>query len=339
MTGGGLHALDPVIAPRFRFDPQARIATMGSCFAQHISRDLAAHGIEPFVAEPGPDGLDQAERRRRGYGVFSARYGNVYTVRQAVQLMRRAFGKFDPEDDAWLRDDRWVDPFRPTVEPDGFPTRKAMRADRKQHLAATRAVVSMCDVLVLTLGLTVAWRSRIDGAVFSLAPGVAGGSFDPERHEFVNFGVSETIDDLGRFARAFHKRNPTGCILLTVSPVPLVATFEDRHVLVSTVESKAILRAAAGEIVRRHAFVDYFPSFEIITATGNDRYFGDDFRTVTEAGVDHVMRIFRRHYLGMGKAATVAPQSPAVPEDDIICDEAEIAASLSGQDRRGQALR
>src|SRR5690349_14915994 len=79
------HRLDPVVHAKFRIGPQARVATAGSCFAQHISRRLQAIGFHYFVAEDAPALSDEA-RRARNYGVFSARYGNVYTARQLLQL-------------------------------------------------------------------------------------------------------------------------------------------------------------------------------------------------------------------------------------------------------------
>ena len=44
---------------------------------------------------------------------------------------------------------------------------------------------------MFTLGLTEAWRSRHDGCVFPVAPGVSGGEWSPDDHEFVNSTVEE----------------------------------------------------------------------------------------------------------------------------------------------------
>jgi hypothetical protein len=37
-----------------------------------------------------------------GHGVFTARYGNIYTSQQLLQLLRRAFGRFTPKEDVWV---------------------------------------------------------------------------------------------------------------------------------------------------------------------------------------------------------------------------------------------
>ena len=85
------------------------------------------------------------------------------------------------------------------------------------------------------------------------------------RYAFVNFTVPETVEDLTGFLASLRSVNSKAKVILTVSPVPLVATYEDRHVLVSTTTSKAVLRVAATEVSSAHAWVDYFPSYEIIT--------------------------------------------------------------------------
>ena len=120
------------------------------------------------------------EARTAGYGVFSTRSGNLYTARALLQLFDRAYGELVPRDSAWLRPDgRYADPFRPQIEPAGFATVAELIASREVHLAAVRTMFEQLGILIFTLGLTEAWRSTIDGAVFPLAPGVTAGEMDP----------------------------------------------------------------------------------------------------------------------------------------------------------------
>ena len=58
-------------------------------------------------------------------------------------------------------------------------------------------------------------------------------------------------------------------MILTVSPVPLVATAAGKHVLVATTYSKSVLRVACEEVCQKAADVMYFPSYEIITGNYN----------------------------------------------------------------------
>jgi hypothetical protein len=318
----------------FTIGRNQRVATMGSCFAQHIARHLAQIGCNYFVAESRPAAMSESDAVQRQYGVFSARYGNVYTPRQAVQLFDRALGRFAPLERAWARGDRWVDPFRPQVEPEGHASVEALEASRAQHLACTRDVFTASDCLVFTLGLTEGWRDRRDGAVFPLAPGVSGGDFDPARHEFVNFGIDEVRGDLNALVARIAEVNPTCRIILTVSPVPLVATFERRHVWASTTCSKAVLRVAADEAERRHSQVLYFPAYEIITSpAAGGRYYADDLRQVTELGVQHVMRVFSAHFIetDAGTAAAngaAAAAAAALVPSEVVCDEETIERAM-----------
>lgn len=331
--------MDPMSRAPFMISASDKVATMGSCFAQHISRRLQASGFNYFVPEAAPASLSAAEAKAANYGVFSARYGNIYTVRQAVQLFDRAFGHAT-FDEAWERDDRLVDPFRPQIDPKGFADLNALRASRAEHLAAVRRVFEEADVLVFTLGLTEAWRSIATGAVYPTAPGVAGGAFDPALFEPVNFKVDEVIADLDLFVTKARSVNAGVRIILTVSPVPLKATFEDRHVLQSTVYSKSVLRVAAQHAADSHDDVVYFPSFEIITGPGGaGRYYAQDLREVKDLGVAHVMRVFERHFIrgeGADPAAATAPVFDTGGHSDVICDEDVLEAALQGSRMRRQ---
>lgn len=109
--------------------------------------------------------------------------------------------------------------------------------------------------------------------------------------------IDRVRDDLFAFINALRQVN-AGCrIILTVSPVPLIATYANAHVRCSTTYSKSVLRVAAEEASERFPSVAYFPSYEIIVGHYNKgAYFEPDLRSVTAAGVDHVMRCFFRNF-------------------------------------------
>lgn len=106
--------VDPVVRPKFKITHSDNVVTAGSCFAQHIARYLQKSGFTYFVTETAHPLLNPETIAEYNYGVFSARYGNIYTTRQLVQLLRRAYNLYIPEDDIWIRPDgRFIDPFRP----------------------------------------------------------------------------------------------------------------------------------------------------------------------------------------------------------------------------------
>lgn len=319
--------VDPVSNPGFKLTPNSKVATAGSCFAQHISRALEKNGFNYFVTENADD-LSETDAEKSNYRVFSARFGNLYTARQLLQLFDRAYGNFHPADNAWARNDgSLVDPFRPQIEADGFASMEDLQSSRLRHFESVREMFENLDVFVFTLGLTEAWHSLTDGAVFPLAPGVAGGEMDATRYGFVNFSVTEVVADFKLFLDKLRSVNQGARVIITVSPVPLIATYEDRHVLVSTTASKAILRVAADEICRHKSNVDYFPSYEIITGSfSRAEYFENDLRSIKADGVSHVMRLFLKHYTDQVADPALVEQlnREHVVVSDIICDEEAI---------------
>jgi hypothetical protein len=307
---------------------------MGSCFAQHLARHIRRLGLTYYVAECAAPSLSAAEASARGFEVFSARYGNIYTVRQAVQLFDRSFGAFTPADAVWQKDEGFVDAFRPQIEPQPFASVDDVQGSAVEHLGYVRDVFLKSSWIVFTLGLTEAWQSKLDGAVYPIAPGVSGGTFRPDKYAFVNFGVDDVRRDLFELIDKIHEVNPACRILLTVSPVPLIATYGTRHVWTATTYSKAVLRIAADEAERRYSHVTYFPSYEVITSpAAGGRYYADDLRQVTELGVEHVMRLFETHYVSQSDAGSStsknATEASAWSRPDVVCDEEVIEESLA----------
>jgi GSCFA family protein len=321
-------SIDPVIRVPFRIVRSDKIATAGSCFAQRMARHLRAKGYNYHITEPKPPFMPDAVAERHHFGVYSARYGNVYTTRQLLQLMRRAFKKFTPVDDCWEEDGRFIDPYRSTVNRAGYATLEDMQADRAHHLSRVRLMVRQADVLVFTLGLTEAWTNAADGAVYPVCPGCGGGTFDPERHVFKNFDHREVSADLRAAIKLMRMANPDLKIILTVSPVSIAATGEDRHVVHSNLYSKSTLCAAANDVARAIPDVAYFPSYEIVASPASrGRYYADDLRELTEEGVAHVMDIFTRHFIDES-GEPLAPQPRTDAEQlrheramQVICDE------------------
>lgn len=280
---------------KFDINPNDAVATAGSCFAQHISREMRARGFSVLDAEPAPSSLPTKDRGKFGYELYSARYGNIYTVRQLLQLVQEAVGLVENPEPVWKRAEHFVDSARPAVEPEGFIEASEVLAHRIYHLAKVKQLLLDSDVFVFTLGLTEGWILRSADWVFPMAPGILGGSWDQAKYQFKNFTSSEIIDDFYEIFRILDRLRSGRPLkyVLTVSPVPLTATFENQHVLISTTYSKSVLRAAAGQIAQEFENVDYFPSYEIISNPWNRGVFYDsNSRTVNSVGVDTVMNTF-----------------------------------------------
>jgi hypothetical protein len=285
--------ISDIYRKKFDIPATAAIATAGSCFAQHVAVHLRESGYNVMDMEPPPMGLSVEHAREHGYLLYSARFGNVYTVRQLLNLTQEAFGKLKVNDGIWTRDGRFFDALRPSVEPEGLDSEEELKAHRRRHVRRVRKMFEEAGVFIFTMGLTEAWVSRESGTVFPTAPGTIAGSYDPEKFRLKNFTYEEIRADFLAFRNIVREVNPGLRFILTVSPVPLTATATDDHVLVATMHAKSVLRAVAGTLAHECADIDYFPSYEIIASHFSRGFFYDaNLRTVSRAGVENVMRIF-----------------------------------------------
>lgn len=339
----GLAGLRALWSSRWALPADARFATFGSCFAQHIGRALVARGRSWLDAEPAPGRTPAEIARAFNYGIFSARTGNIYTAAQLLLLMRLAAGEEDPDrPELWSDGARVADSLRPAIEPGGFASAEEARLSRRSMVRAFRRAIAGADVFVFTLGLTEGWENAATGQPYAMCPGTVAGSFDPACHRFREYRFDEIRRALAEAVATMRAINPGLRVLLTVSPVPLTATASGRHVLVATTHSKAVLRAVAGEMAAADAGVDYFPSYEIIAgAPAAARFYEANLRSVTQAGVDTVMGHF---FAGLRLDAPEAHAGEAPPRqdaeaeaearmvaDDLVCEEQLLEAYARGR--------
>ena len=271
--------LNNIYTKKFSISQSDKIATAGSCFAQHVSRSLKSNGFKVIDKESSD---------------YSANYGNIYTVAQLLQLTKESISAIPIADIAWDKDGRFIDALRPGAITSPLDSSEDVSQHRLKHLHAVRSVLQELDVFIFTLGLTEAWIRLEDQVVFPSAPGVIAGEFNPELFEFKNYEFNSIITDFKEFvdtAKSFRQGRPFK-IILTVSPVPLTATASGKHILVANTYSKATLRTVAATL-SEDPLIDYFPSYEIVT---NPRYHLDSYdsnlRTVKQSTVENVMTYF-----------------------------------------------
>lgn len=316
---------------KFLINQNSKIATAGSCFAQHIGKRLRDKGFNVLDYEPPYWSIPYDKRSVYGYAIYSARYGNIYSVRQLLQLAKEAFEITVPKDVIWKnKEGKFVDALRPGVYPHGFDSPEEVLFFRKYHLSKVRALFQDMNILIFTLGLTEAWRHKESGTVFPMIPGVIAGEFDPNLYEFVNFTYEEIKSDLIELMQILDQSDPKN-YLFTVSPVPLTATATNNHVLVATMHSKSILRAVVGEIYNNYSNVDYFPSYEIVVNPwSKSKKYEDNQRSVLSTAVDEVMQIFLSQHNSefvLDKAIVGGAETSSSLEkiqqfsNDVVCEE------------------
>lgn len=328
--------LEDLYRPKFLLGRSDRVAVAGSCFAQHVGRNLRAQGFKVLDKEPAPDFLDDDVANRFGYRIYSARYGNIYTARQLLQLILDSDAGTTRPEDFWKKGDRVFDALRPNVEPDGLGSLDEAVLHRRQHLAQVRALFAETDVMIFTLGLTEAWENSDTGTVYPTCPGVLAGTFDASRHKFINYDFPTVLSDMIEVRSLLKAINPAMNMLLTVSPVPLTATASRQHVLVATTYSKSVLRAVCGSMVEMFDDVDYFPSYELISSPAARGFFYEpNLRSINRNGVALVMSQFLQAHAGSaadGSALCEEQETTAAPREqrrlarqrrkgDVVCEE------------------
>ncbi|GBD48708.1 GSCFA domain-containing protein [Methylopila sp. Yamaguchi] len=242
------------------------IVAFGSCFANNISNYLNNIGYNVATKKD-----NVAYISRMGDGMV-----NTYAIRQQFEW---AWNNVVPKADLWRGYD---------AEEFGYDETVRLR---------TAELFDAAEVFIITLGLSEVWYDEPTGEVFWRA--VPKDKYDPERHKFRVAGFSESLENLKAIYELIRERKPEAAIVFTVSPIPLAATFRPISCIVANSESKAILRAALGELLRDKQPTDdklfYFPSYEIVTEAFHHQ-FGGDRRHVFPHVLDLNMKAFERFY-------------------------------------------
>ncbi len=250
------------------FDDKASIVPFGSCFAYHIADYLFR--------------LDYNVSTRRKSVSYLSYMGdgivNTYALRQQFEW-------------AWL--DR-----RPAADVWHGQDLKALGFGEDVRLA-TKNLFDEADLFIITLGLSEVWYDGPTGEVFWRAVPIE--YFDPSRHKFRLSTYDDNLANLEAIVDLIRAHRPSAHILFTLSPVPLTATFRPIPCAVADAESKAILRAAVGQLMRSRADekLHYFPSYEIVQRFFNHAYRIDRIH-VHPYVVEFVMKVFERYYCMSG---------------------------------------
>ncbi|MBN8414225.1 GSCFA domain-containing protein [Halomonas litopenaei] len=321
-------------SPKFKVARRHKVVTFGSCFAQHIGNALESRGYHWLSTEKPPARLSEDNARKYNYNVFSARTGNIYTTSLLKQWVEWALETREVPDEVWEKDGRFYDPFRPVIEPQGFCSEEELKLSRQQAIASFKECIETSDHFVFTLGLTEGWYNSEHGYEYPMCPGTSAGMYQDNVHAFSNQVFHEVLKRLSEAMEMMRHVNPSLKFILTVSPVPLVATHSGNNVLVATMESKSVLRAVAGQLARTRPYVDYFPSYEIINSpVFKGVFFEPNQRNVNPAGVRFVMdHFFQCQQEKFGAESPVTKRSvkdSGIDSSELVCEE-EILEAFGG---------
>jgi tetratricopeptide (TPR) repeat protein len=299
------HFADPSFQPRFLLEPGQRIVTIGSCFARGVERALAERGFDiPTLAyqveKPEWDGDPTALL-------------NNYVPPAIAPQIRWAFGleRFDIDQHCLeMGRSKFVD----LQLPNEFrPAPRDLVERRREIISGIFRTLESSHVVILTLGLIEAWFDTRSGLYINRTPPKGA---DPSRFELHVLDYNDVTTSLEELVALFGQVCPGDYrLILTVSPVPLTATFTDADVAVANSYSKSVLRAAVEPLVARHGHVEYFPSYESVLLTERAIAFGDDQVHVSHGMVRFNVDRMIRKYAKAGETDTVSDIIARARED------------------------
>lgn len=293
-----LAAITPTYTgPKLRAD--SKVFAMGSCFAREIERALVVKGANVVSV----DSSMERDEFRDPAGKVRDGFFHRFTPRAIAQEFEACFDQlpgwsprslvFPAGDERFLDLNYWQ-----VAGADDSGRAVDIRRDIARTLVRRAAEA---DVVIITLGLIEAWLHKPTGffANFTTAPFLARHRNDFELHLI---GVEETIECLAAIDRILREHHATGNyqLVVTVSPVPLSATFTDKDIIVANMDSKATLRAAAAAFVEQNDHAHYFPSYEIVLYSNTKRAWRPDRMHVRGAMISHILSTFVGAYYEEG---------------------------------------
>ncbi len=240
-----------------RIDYRSRILSIGSCFAENISKRLEQ---AKFHAELSPAGI-----------VF-----NPASIAASIEMFasqrRISPDELLPSGDVWVHHD-----FHSSLS----------STDREQAAEVLQSAVDrgsevlrQADWVIITLGTAWVYRLRSNAKIVANCHKRPAADFSREMLDCDM--AAEILDRM--VEQPLRGKN----IILTVSPVRHTGDGLQQNSL-----SKATLRIAAQRCVDRHDRVYYFPSFEILNDDLRDyRFYADDMVHPSSAAVDYIWERF-----------------------------------------------
>lgn len=291
------------LQPKFRLAPGDRLFTMGSCFARNVEQCLIDLGFDvpSYAGRFASDweARGPSSRTPREEAVFRMGYANKYNTPSMLTEFEWAAAGMAAEACPTILsmgDGRVVDLNAHNVL--AGDDRKSVLARRRLLNEITRTAFE-ADVVFLTLGLTEAWFDTTTGLILNdqvsaLRPAEA----DQDRFAFRVLSFSENRAALEGIHDLLRRHGKPGCrMIVTVSPVPLLATLTPKDVLIANTYSKAVLHAVASEFCASRPDADYFPSYEMVLHAKPEAAWERDLRHVREDMVERIMRAFVQAYV------------------------------------------
>jgi hypothetical protein len=283
----------PAVPSGFKLGREDKLFAIGSCFARGIERALVGHKMDVLSAAPEFTSFQAINKDVTGLG-FTNKY-NTFSILNELRWALDPTAHFPQESILDIGNGLFYDPHtNPTLPLADLE--ETLR--RRSIIEMVTGRITQCRVVIITLGLVEAWRDKIANTFVNTTPIPDALRTHGDRYEFhiSNFvqnlaNLEEIHSLLSRFG------HPDFHVVVTVSPVPLMATFSTQDVVIANTYSKSMLCTLAREWAAAHTNVHYFPSYEIVLNSERGVTWEEDLRHVRGRVVQHIMSIFLEHYL------------------------------------------
>ena len=256
-------------ATNFKIDYSSRLAFFGSCFADNISAQFA----------------------ERKFKVMANPFGTVYNpISLASQLKAIAEGKVFKDKDVF-KDERCDGLWHCWSAHSSLSAHTREESIDKLNAATmqTRDFLQKADIVFVTLGTSFVYFLKGNGEPVSNCH-----RQDPNLFTRRMISVEEATDAIREIVASIRLLNPNTSIVLTVSPLRHMSDGTHNNTL-----SKATLQLAINEIVKHGsgiaasagAFIEYFPSYEIVMDELRDyRFYESDMVHLSRTAEEYIFK-------------------------------------------------
>lgn len=274
-------------ALNFRLSKDVNCFAIGSCFARGIEKTMQAKGLNVLSISEKFKSFELKNEKVTGLG-----FTNKYTTFSILNQLEWSLGEkeFPYDSIVELEDGVAIDPHtNPSLKFVG----KERTIERRKTLNEVFSTISDCKTIVITLGLTEGWYDKEANSFLNISPTQAMQKKYPGRYEFQVTDFQTNYDNLEAAYLLLKKHCPTDFnLVVTVSPVPLLATFSERDIIIANTYSKAILRTVAESLSFKYDNIHYFPSYEMVMNSDRDQVWEEDGRHVKGSFVNKIMTHF-----------------------------------------------
>jgi hypothetical protein len=250
------------VLPRFSLAKGTSIFTLGSCFSRSIEEKLP-----DFSLPTRSFAVPKRERLGRPNGILNEYNPGTMCQRIEYAAKEQSFGDLciAPEGDGY------IDLLLPEYV---TPATKERLLERRAEVDKVYTALLASEAVIITLDVVEAWYDKTADLYLNRIPPGAFLLADRKRFEMHILDVHETQHLLERMVNALTAIGVRK-ILLTVSPVPLEATYSGKDCAVANMYSKSVLVVSANTLSRLCPEVDYFPGYEIVMSAGPESYYPD----------------------------------------------------------------